>query len=195
VSLANLGIALGEIKETGIESAISDMAMELGSGTASFESVAATLLKSIGNLAVQMGQAYIAFGVAGHAAKKFITKPGLAIVAGAALVALGSALKATSARIMDRGTTSTPNGSAGGVSTPSFSAAPGTSAQSNIGFRASAFTPASSLGSPMSLGAMGTQNITGTFYASGRDLVAVVGAEASSQQAMGIKNPLRISNN
>ena len=195
VSLANLGIALGEIKETGIESAISDMAMELGSGTASFESVAATLLKSIGNLAVQMGQAYIAFGVAGHAAKKFITNPGLAIVAGAALVALGSALKATSARIMDRGTTSTPNGSAGGVSTPSFSAAPGTSAQSNIGFRASAFTPASSLGSPMSLGAMGTQNITGTFYASGRDLVAVVGAEASSQQAMGIKNPLRISNN
>lgn len=107
----------------------------------------------------------------------------------AAMAASGAAQIAVIARTKFNGSGS------GGASTPSFSAATGTSAQSNIGFRASAFTPASSLGSPMSLGAMGTQNITGTFYASGRDLVAVVGAEASSQQAMGIKNPLRISNN
>jgi hypothetical protein len=187
VSLANLGIALGEIKETGIETAISDMAMELGSGTASFESVAATLLKSIGNLAVQMGQAYIAFGVAGHAAKKFITNPGLAIVAGAALVALGSALKATSARIMDgagASVTGSSSGGSGGVGS--------TRGVGAVSFGAfSGATSIASLPNGAGLGlTTGFQPVEREyrFEIRGRDLVSVLDMEGGARTRMGARN-------
>lgn len=57
-----------------------------------FQGLKDALLSILGALLQTVGKAMIAFGVAGEAIKSFITNPALAIAAGTALVALGSAL-------------------------------------------------------------------------------------------------------
>jgi hypothetical protein len=156
-------------------------AATIGGGTEAMTRVFGRFFIKYGSELVKMGVATALLGVSMKAVREALQSfNGVpAIVAGAALVAAGSALSRQAKK------SSKALGGGGSASTPNFNAAPG------FGQR----TPASVLGPPSSLGLSVSQNITGTFYASGRDLVAVVGAETSSQQAMGIKNPLRISNN
>jgi hypothetical protein len=63
----------------------------------------AGVLKQIGQTLIQMGTAAIAVGILGKAIKFFAKNPIAAIAAGAALVALGSALAASSERTLNAG--------------------------------------------------------------------------------------------
>lgn len=72
------------------------------------------ILQTIGDLAVRVGESMIAFGVAGLALKTFLSNPVAAIVAGAALVALGTALNAHVQRQLDEATRGG-GGAAGGA--------------------------------------------------------------------------------
>jgi len=82
------------ILSSGIASGISNMFSTIGGALANGESVMQaigdSLLSGLGELAKSMGEQMIAFGVAGLALKNLMMAPGLAIAAGAALVALGS---------------------------------------------------------------------------------------------------------
>lgn len=95
-----------------------------------FSRLGAVVLAGIGNLMVMLGKSLIAFGIAGLAIKKFVISPGLAIAAGAALIALGSALGAVANRMVNASPAS--GGTGGGFSpkesviTPQESAQPAT---------------------------------------------------------------------
>lgn len=77
--------------ETGVQGAITSLATSIGSGDSMFDA----LRESIGSFAVQVGQTLIGFGTAGLGLQTFITNPAGAIIAGTALVGLGSALKSS----------------------------------------------------------------------------------------------------
>jgi hypothetical protein len=64
-------------------------------GTEQLSSLPAIVGGIFGDLAVSIGKALIAFGTAGIAIKFFEVNPTMALIAGAGLVALGSALKAS----------------------------------------------------------------------------------------------------
>lgn len=81
-----------------VSSAITDMASSVGEALATggniIDTIGQTLIKTLGNLAKSVGQQMIAFGTAALALKALMKNPFLAIAAGAALVALGSAATA-----------------------------------------------------------------------------------------------------
>lgn len=81
-----------------VNSAINDMASSLGealvSGGNIIDAIGQTLIKTLGNVAKSIGQQMIAFGTAALALKSLMSNPFLAIAAGSALVALGSAATA-----------------------------------------------------------------------------------------------------
>lgn len=81
-----------------VSSAITDMASSVGEALATggniIDAIGQTLIKTLGNLAKSVGQQMIAFGTAALALKALMKNPFLAIAAGAALVALGSAATA-----------------------------------------------------------------------------------------------------
>lgn len=81
---------LSSVISGGLTDAISSFAEAIGSGEDPFTA----LRQSIGNFAIDMGRTVIGFAIAGDAIKTFIkSAPGVGIVAGAGLIALGSALK------------------------------------------------------------------------------------------------------
>jgi len=126
-----------------------------------------------------MGRALIAFGVAGKAIESFIKDPVLAVVAGTALVAVGTALKNRASQIVKSHTSGS-----------SLSAPAPSNGSSGLVFSAPR-TGASLQG--VSPSVSGYPVFSGRFVASGRDLVAVVGTEITAQQETGIRNPLNIT--
>lgn len=85
---------LGDFKDTqarledlgaGIKNGLINASFDVLSGRASF-------MEALGGFAMDLGASLIEFGVAGKAVKLFVKHPNLAIVAGAALVALGGKL-------------------------------------------------------------------------------------------------------
>lgn len=84
---------------------ISDMMRSIGVALAEGENIidviGKSLLATIGDLAVKVGEQMIAFGTAGLALKRLIHNPIAAIAAGSALVALGSAAASAISKTID----------------------------------------------------------------------------------------------
>lgn len=82
-----------------LSSAFTQIGQAIGNSLAGaaggLQNFGALLFKIFGSLLSTIGQSLIAFGTAGIAIKSFISNPFLAIAAGAALIALGTALGAT----------------------------------------------------------------------------------------------------
>jgi len=99
----------------GISGGIQNIATSLAKGEDVFANFGKFLLTTIADLAIQLGSFFIAEGIAVEALNA-VSGTG-AIAAGAALVALGSLLKAS---IGGGGAAASSGGSGGGGSTPSF---------------------------------------------------------------------------
>lgn len=104
---------------SGVQSMVTDLSVALGSfasGAASSDQIFSTLLASVGNMAIQLGQLAIGAGIAIEAIQTALTslEGPVAIAAGVALVALGSAVKGAAANIAK-------GGSGGGRSSASLS--------------------------------------------------------------------------
>jgi hypothetical protein len=97
---------------TSFAMAIGDMA----SGIGGIQNIAASVVGAFGAMAVQLGQTMIQFGIAGLALKAFFKKPGLAIAAGIALVALGKVLTNKASAIVGGGSARGGSVSGGDVS-------------------------------------------------------------------------------
>ena len=86
---------------------ISDMMRSIGvaleEGENIIDVIGKSLLATIGDLAVKVGEQMIAFGTAGLALKRLIHNPIAAIAAGSALVALGSAAASAVNRTLNSG--------------------------------------------------------------------------------------------
>lgn len=180
--LYELGLALTEAFETFKSDVFVEFATNLGNGVSLIDSAAGALLGSLGTMAVEMGKALIAFGVAGKAIESFIKNPNLAIIAGAALVAVGTALKNKASQIVKRNTAgkSGSSASSSAISRPNFTMPnPLTSPAS---FNSQGMFPATS----------NAPSFSGRFVASGRDLVAVVNAETETRQEFGFTRNLVI---
>jgi hypothetical protein len=96
------------VLNSGVQSIVTDMAVALGSfasGAVSSDQIFSTLLASVGNMAIQLGQLAIGAGIAIEAIQVALTSlnPVVAIAAGIALVALGSAVKGAAANIAKGG--------------------------------------------------------------------------------------------
>jgi len=177
--LYELGLALTDAFETFKSDVFVEFATNLGNGVSLIDSAAGALLGSLGTMAIEMGRALIAFGVAGDAIQSFIKDPVRAVVAGTALVAVGTALKNRASQIVKSNTSGS-----------SLSAPAPSTGSSGLVFSAPR-TGASLQG--VSPSVSGYPVFSGRFVASGRDLVAVVGTEITAQQEIGIRNPLNIT--
>lgn len=95
-SFANFNNQLSSIVTEGTVSALSGIGEAIGSALASggnfIESVGKTILGSMGSMLKELGKATIAYGVGLIAVKAAIKNPYLAVAAGVAMVALGSAM-------------------------------------------------------------------------------------------------------
>lgn len=104
-----------QILTGGISNVIGDFAFSIGeaigSGANVVETVGATLLKGIAQIANQLGQAAIGIGISMIAIKKAFSNPFTAIAAGAALVALAGVISSQVPKITQGGG----GGGAGGV--------------------------------------------------------------------------------
>lgn len=92
-------------------------------GTGSFADIGKTILMSLGDLAVQIGKIAIAEGIAMIAIKKSFSNPATAIIAGMALVALGTAVKGAIGKTLSGsgGSSSFSKGSDGSYDSRTFS--------------------------------------------------------------------------
>jgi len=86
-------IELNENLSTTIQGSVASAFSSLASAAVSGDNVFKALGASIGQFAIDVGETLIAFGVSGIALKAFVSNPAGAIIAGSALVALGTALK------------------------------------------------------------------------------------------------------
>jgi hypothetical protein len=90
VRIIELNLELADSVRNGLTDAFVDFFDAIGSGGDPF----AALRGSIGSFMQDLGRTFIGFGIAGESIKAFSKgNPGLAIIAGAGLVALGAALK------------------------------------------------------------------------------------------------------
>jgi len=180
VDLSNLHLQLLAILESGFENAIIDLASSFARSGNMFANGAASILKSIGTLAINLGKAMIKFSIVGTILDRFAQGDFKgALPVGIALVALGAALKGKAASMVSSQ-----------AKMPSSSASPPTTGATS--FVSGVPRTAASL-QGMSPSASGYPVFSGRFVASGRDLVAVVGTEINAQQEIGIRNPLNIT--
>lgn len=110
---AEFTLDVGGMIQDSVTSLMEGIGTAIGDGTSVIDAIGAALLGTLGGLAVQIGQQMIAFGTAGMALQKLTLNPLLAIAAGAALVALGSAAKSAISRSMSGAGT---GGYSGGIS-------------------------------------------------------------------------------
>lgn len=96
-------VDMGNVLGSGISDMMRTIGQALAGGESFINDIGAALLSSVGRIAQQLGQQMIAFGTAGIALKKLMVNPLLAIAAGSALVALGSAATAAAQRIVNPG--------------------------------------------------------------------------------------------
>jgi hypothetical protein len=180
VDLSNLHLQLLSILESGFENAIIDLASAFGSSGNMFANGAASILKSIGTLAINLGKAMIKFAIVGTVLDRFAQGDFKgALPVGIALIALGAALKGKAASMVSS-QAKMPSSSVSAPTTGSAS------------FVSGAPRTAASL-QGVSPSVSGYPVFSGRFVASGRDLVAVVGTEITAQQEIGIRNPLNIT--
>jgi len=110
-----------------IEQGIGDIAANIGAAfaTGDWKSFGKDMMMSMGRLAQQLGSLIIGFGIGADSLKTlFKGAPGLAVAAGAALIALGSAATASASKMMDsglRGGTTGGTGSYQNISIPGAS--------------------------------------------------------------------------
>ena len=97
---AEFTLDVGGMIQDSVTSLMEGIGVAIGDGTSVIDAIGAALLGTLGGLAVQIGQQMIAFGTAGVALQKLTLNPLLALAAGAALVALGSAAKSAVSRSM-----------------------------------------------------------------------------------------------
>jgi hypothetical protein len=96
-------IDYGNIMQSGITNIAGSIGEALGSGN--FQDLGKGLIDAMGKLAQQFGSLLIGMGTAAwHLQKTLITKPWLAIAAGAALVALGAAASAAASKMVNNAT-------------------------------------------------------------------------------------------
>ena len=117
LEMAKAAERIGSVVERGFERAATGMLKGIGkmaAGQASLRDVAGNVLSTLGNLAIRVGKIAIATGVAIDKIKKALSnlQPGPALVAGAALIALGTAVKGALSKAAEGGSG---GGSAGGV--------------------------------------------------------------------------------
>lgn len=115
----------GEILSSGVANGIGDFAYSIGNAIGSggdvVKNIGASLLSTVGGIAVQLGKAAVAIGVGMIAIKKAFTNPLTAIAAGVALIAIGSFITGTASKITQGNSNeqsnvrSRPPGFAGGV--------------------------------------------------------------------------------
>lgn len=113
-----------------ITSGFATIGQSLANGANLFGAVGQALLQTMGSIAVELGKASIAAGVAGLALKNLFKSPFAAIAAGGALVAIGSALSSARGAVSGIGG----GGSIGGQGSASFSGSSGSTSFSNGGF-------------------------------------------------------------
>lgn len=154
----------------------------MGGGFDAFMRTMGRFLSKYGAEMIKHGMLTSMLGVSIEAVKDALAKfqGKKAIVAGLALVAIGSRLRSNarnaSSRLQGGG-----SASSSGASRPNFTMPnPLTSPAS---FTSQGMFPATS----------NAPSFSGRFVASGRDLVAVVGTEINAQQEIGIRNPLNIT--
>lgn len=111
-----------------IGEAVSNIASSLGEAAAGVGNFGTSILKAVIGFAKQLGEILIAAGIAMLAAKKLMTKPGLAIAAGFALVAIAGAASAAISRSQSE-FNSSGDGSTGSSSSSSSSISETTRAQ------------------------------------------------------------------
>lgn len=97
-----------------IGNAVSDMAFALGQAAAGVGSFGDAILKSVIGFAKQLGEILVSAGFAMLAAQKLITKPGLAIAAGVALLAIAGAASAALSKSQQSFNSGGGSGSSGG---------------------------------------------------------------------------------
>lgn len=112
----------------GLSNGFAAIGQTIAQGGNIIDAVGRGILQTMGSIAVQLGQATIAAGVAGLALKNLFKSPVAAIAAGGVLVAIGSALSAASGAVQNIG-----SGNIGGQGSSSFSGS-NTSSFSNSGF-------------------------------------------------------------
>jgi len=184
--LYELSLAITDAFETFKSDVFVEFATNLGNGVSLIDSAAGALLGSLGTMAIEMGRALIAFGVAGKAIESFIKDPVLAVVAGTALVAVGTALKNKASQIVKSHTSgsssSAPASSTGRFTAPSFGAMSmvPTIGQGSV-FQSQMFSPARQSAQRVEL------------VASGRSLVSAVGSEMSASSRRVGGTPINFS--